>query len=222
MPSIAPSGLAFYTGDQFPAWQGNLFVGSMMEGRMARTGHIERIVFNRRGEEIRREGILTELRQRIRDVRQGPDGYLYVLTDEDDGVLLRIEPARAIVDLPGSSIFVERLDAMYVDKLDGRIDTASFDRMAATWRAEQAECLRSIDQHQAANQSYMAEGVQLLELARNARRLFEKRRWRLGRRGGSNAEQFSPGGAARNCRKTTPAWDRRDGERKLAISEFPN
>ena len=116
-PSIAPSGLAFYTGDQFPAWQGNLFVGSMMEGRMARTGHIERIVFNRRGEEIRREGILTELRQRIRDVRQGPDGYLYVLTDEDDGVLLRIEPARAIVDPPGSSIFVERLDAPRVPPL---------------------------------------------------------------------------------------------------------
>jgi len=75
-----------------------------------------------------------------------------------------------------------RLDAMYVDKLDGRIDIASFDRMAATWRAEQAECLRSIDQHQAANQSYMAEGVQLLELARNARRLFEKQEVREKRR----------------------------------------
>ena len=116
-PSIAPSGLTFYTGDHFPAWQGNLFVGSMREGRMARTGHIERIVFNRRGEEIRREGILTELRQRIRDVRQGPDGYLYVLTDEDDAVLLRIEPAHAIVDPPGSRIFVERLDAPRVPPL---------------------------------------------------------------------------------------------------------
>ena len=116
-PSIAPSGLTFYTGEHFPAWQGNLFVGSMMEGRMARTGHIERIVFNRRGEEIRREGILAELRQRIRDVRQGPDGYLYVLTDEDDGVLLRIEPAHAIVDPPGSSIFVERLDTPRVPPL---------------------------------------------------------------------------------------------------------
>ena len=116
-PSIAPSGLTFYTGEHFPAWQGNLFVGSMREGRMARTGHIERIVFNRRGEEIRREGILAELRQRIRDVRQGPDGYLYVLTDEDDGVLLRIEPAHAIVDPPGSSIFVERLDTPRVPPL---------------------------------------------------------------------------------------------------------
>ena len=108
-PSIGPSGLTFYTGPHFPAWQGNLFVGSMMEGRMPRTGHIERIVFNRRGEEIRREALLTELKQRIRDVRQGPDGYLYVLTDEDDGVLLRLEPATAIVDPPGSAIFVERL-----------------------------------------------------------------------------------------------------------------
>jgi len=108
-PSIAPSGLTFYTGEHFPAWQGNLFVGSMMEGRMPRTGHVERIAFNRRGEEIRRESILTELKQRIRDVRQGPDGYLYVLTEEDDAVLLRIEPARAIVDPPGSTIFIDRL-----------------------------------------------------------------------------------------------------------------
>ena len=76
-PSIAPSGLTFYTGEQFPAWQGNLIVGSMMVGRMQRTGHIERIVFNRSGEEIRREWMLGELKQRIRDVRQGPDGYLY-------------------------------------------------------------------------------------------------------------------------------------------------
>ena len=109
-PSIGPSGLTFYNGPHFPAWQGNLMVGSMMEGRMPRTGHIDRIVFNRRGEEIRRESILTELRQRVRDVRQGPDGYLYVLTDEDDAVLFRIEPARALVDPPGSAIFVERAD----------------------------------------------------------------------------------------------------------------
>ena len=67
-----------------------------------------------------------------------------------------------------------RLDTMYVDKLDGRIDAASFDRMAMAWRAEQAECLRLIEQHQTANQSYMTEGVRLLELARNARNLFEK------------------------------------------------
>ena len=91
-PSIAPSGLVFYTGERFPEWQGDLFVGSMMVGRMFHTGHLERIVFNPRGEEIRREWLLTDLKQRIRDVRQGPDGYLYVLTEEDDAVLLRLEP----------------------------------------------------------------------------------------------------------------------------------
>jgi len=91
-PSIAPSGLTFYTGDKFPEWQGNLFVGSLMVGRMFRTGHLERVVFNARGEEVGREWLLTELKQRIRDVRQGPDGYLYVLTEEDDAVLLRLEP----------------------------------------------------------------------------------------------------------------------------------
>ena len=101
-PSIAPSGLTFYDGDRFPAWRGNLFVGSMTVGRMQRTGHLERIVFNQRGEEMRREWLLAELKQRIRDVRQGPDGFLYVLTEEDDAALLRIEPARAITGLPGS------------------------------------------------------------------------------------------------------------------------
>ena len=71
---------------------------------------------------------------------------------------------------------------MYVDKLDGRIDTAAFDRMAATWRSEQADCLRSIEEHQTANQSYLAEGVRLLELARNARHLSEKQEAREKRR----------------------------------------
>ena len=92
VPSIAPSGLAWYTGDRFPAWKGNLFVGSMQTGRIPGTGHLERIVFNENDEELAREWLLTELRQRIRDVRQGPDGLLYVLTDADDGALLRIEP----------------------------------------------------------------------------------------------------------------------------------
>jgi site-specific DNA recombinase len=74
------------------------------------------------------------------------------------------------------------LDAMYVDKLDGRIDSASFDRMANEWQAEQDRCLRQIEQHQSANQTYMKEGVQLLELARNAQRLFEKQESREKRR----------------------------------------
>lgn len=91
-PSIAPSGTLFYTGEHFPQWQGNLFVGSMMEGRLPLTGHLERIVFNSRGQEIRRESLLTELKQRIREVQQGPDGYIYLLTEEENGALLRLEP----------------------------------------------------------------------------------------------------------------------------------
>jgi glucose/arabinose dehydrogenase len=93
VPSIAVSGLAFYTADQIPAWKGNVFVGAMFEGRTRGTGHLQRIVINEAGRPINREPLLTELRQRIRDVRQGPDGLLYVLTDEDAGAVLRIEPA---------------------------------------------------------------------------------------------------------------------------------
>ncbi len=92
-PGIAPSGLTFYTGDRFPSWKNNLFVGSIQRGRIPGTGGIERVVFNDKLWELRRETILTELKQRIRDVRQGPDGFLYVLTDEEDGAVLRIEPA---------------------------------------------------------------------------------------------------------------------------------
>ena len=92
VPSIAISGLTFYTGDKFPEWKGNAFVGSMMHGRIRWSGHIERLTFNEDGYSITREPILAELRQRIRDVREGPDGLLYVLTDQNPGVLLRIEP----------------------------------------------------------------------------------------------------------------------------------
>jgi glucose/arabinose dehydrogenase len=94
VPSIAVSGLSFYTGDRFgPTWTGNAFVGSMMEGRTRATGHVQRITFAENGQPIQREPILGQLRQRIRDVRPGPDGLIYVLTDENPGVLLRIEPA---------------------------------------------------------------------------------------------------------------------------------
>lgn len=102
IPSIAPSGLVFYSGDRFPAWRGDLFSGSLMTGRIDGTGHLERIELNRRGLEERREWLLADLRQRIRDVDQGPDGLLYVLTggsflgsDPEQGAaaLLRIEPA---------------------------------------------------------------------------------------------------------------------------------
>jgi glucose/arabinose dehydrogenase len=93
LPSIAPSGLTFYSGDRFPAWKGNLFVGSSRRGEVPRTGGLERVVLNDKMEELRRETLLTDLHQRIRDVRQGPDGLLYAVTDEDDGAVLRIEPA---------------------------------------------------------------------------------------------------------------------------------
>jgi glucose/arabinose dehydrogenase len=94
VPSIAISSIAFYTGDKFPNWQRNLFVSGMREGEIARTGQLVRIVFNDKWEELRRESLLRDLHQRIRDVRQGPDGLLYVITDEGaNSVLLRIEPA---------------------------------------------------------------------------------------------------------------------------------
>ncbi len=92
VPSIAPTGLAVYTGDKIAAWKGNLFVGSARIGEIPRTGGLERVVLNDKLEEVRRERLLGSLHQRIRDVRQGPDGLLYVVTDEDDGALLRIEP----------------------------------------------------------------------------------------------------------------------------------
>ena len=92
LPSIAVTGMTFYTGDRFPHWKRNLFVAGLREGGIPRTGQIQRLVFNDRWEELRREPMLTELKQRIRDIRQGPDGLLYVLTAEEDGALLRIEP----------------------------------------------------------------------------------------------------------------------------------
>jgi hypothetical protein len=75
-----------------------------------------------------------------------------------------------------------RLDAMYIDKLDGRVDTTFYERMSTSWREEQTRRLREIERHQAANKSYMDEGVRLLELARNARRLFERQEPREKRR----------------------------------------
>lgn len=85
VPSIAPSGMTFYTATQFPGWKGNLFVGSLKFGLLVRL-------------EVDGDRILSEERLfhgrygRIRDVVQGPDGYLYVLTDETDGAMLRLTP----------------------------------------------------------------------------------------------------------------------------------
>jgi len=92
VPAIAPSGLLFYTGDKFPEWKGNMFVGSIQRGRIPGTGAIERVVFNEKLWELRRETILQDFHQRVRDVRQGPDGLIYLLTEEDDGAVIKIEP----------------------------------------------------------------------------------------------------------------------------------
>ena len=94
VPSIAASGIAFYNGDKLPKWKGDVFVGALRVGEIPGTGHLERILFNEQMEELRRESLLVPMRQRIRDVRQGPDQLLYLLTDDPrDGALLRIEPA---------------------------------------------------------------------------------------------------------------------------------
>jgi glucose/arabinose dehydrogenase len=94
VPSIAPSGLTIYTGSQFPKWKGNVFVGSLRVGEITVTGHLERLVLTERGEALRRETLLLDLKQRVRDVRQSPDGLLYVLTEENDSALIRLEPAQ--------------------------------------------------------------------------------------------------------------------------------
>ena len=86
------SGRHVLQGDVFPGWRRNFFVGGLREGETPRTGQMQRIEFNERWEEIRREPLLRELKQRIRDVRQGPDGLLYALTSENPGAVLRIEP----------------------------------------------------------------------------------------------------------------------------------
>ena len=94
MPAISVSGMTFYTADKFKKWQGDLFVGGLRMGEIPATGHLERIRFNGNGEEIRREFLLTDLRLRIRGAYQGVDGNIYALVDEDNGALLKIEPAQ--------------------------------------------------------------------------------------------------------------------------------
>ena len=95
VPAIATSGLTFYTGDRFPTWKGHVFAGGMRQGEVPRSGQLVRLDFNDKWEELHRESMLRELQNRVRDVRQGPDGLLYVLTAENDGALLRIEPEPA-------------------------------------------------------------------------------------------------------------------------------
>jgi glucose/arabinose dehydrogenase len=83
--SVAPSGLAFLTSDRYPGWKGNLFIGTLRSQSLIRLQLDGRQV-------LQEEELLTGLRARIRDVRQGPDGYLYVVTDSADGQLLRLMP----------------------------------------------------------------------------------------------------------------------------------
>ena len=83
-PAIAPSGLAVYTGTPFPEWQGNLFAGGLI------SQDIRRIELDKSGNVTNEASI--EIGQRVRDVRQGPDGLIYVLTDEANGQLIRLEP----------------------------------------------------------------------------------------------------------------------------------
>jgi glucose/arabinose dehydrogenase len=85
-PSIAPSGMTLYTGDKFPAWRGNLFVGALKYRLLVRLEMRDKEI-------VHEERMLEDVLGRIRDVRTGPDGYIYVLTDHDDGVLARLEPA---------------------------------------------------------------------------------------------------------------------------------
>lgn len=91
-PSIAPSGLAIYYGDKFPQWNGDAFVGALAHK------HLRRVDLDDRGGAVGEQRLLTELNERIRDVRVGPDGYIYVTTDYEatgtpSGRVLRLEPA---------------------------------------------------------------------------------------------------------------------------------
>jgi glucose/arabinose dehydrogenase len=84
-PVIAPSGMVFYTGDLFPTWKGNLFIGGLASTNLVRlTIKGERVVDEER--------LLADLKERIRDVVQGPDGALYLLTDNPNGRVLKVVP----------------------------------------------------------------------------------------------------------------------------------
>ncbi|WP_370164352.1 PQQ-dependent sugar dehydrogenase [Marisediminitalea sp.] len=85
-PSIAPSGMTFYKGDVFKAWQGDLLVGAL------KFRHLRRISFNDKGEPESQTEYLKDRNERIRDVEVGPNGFIYVLTDEDNGKLLQVMP----------------------------------------------------------------------------------------------------------------------------------
>jgi len=93
MPAIAVSGMLFYTGDALSAWKGDIIVGALRTGEIPGTGHLERIMINRDYEEVRRESLITDLHQRVRDVEMGPDEFIYLATEQHNGAILKIEPA---------------------------------------------------------------------------------------------------------------------------------
>jgi glucose/arabinose dehydrogenase len=82
-PSINPGNLIFYSGDRFPAWEGQMLMATM-------TRSLLRATFDDQGNPLTQERMLSDLGQRLRDIRQGPDGYIYLLTDETAGAVLRI------------------------------------------------------------------------------------------------------------------------------------
>lgn len=84
-PVIAPSGMVFYTGDKFPEWKGNIFVGGLASNALVRL-----VLEN--GRVVKEERYLHELHERIRDVRQGDDGFIYLITDNTNGRVLRVKP----------------------------------------------------------------------------------------------------------------------------------
>ena len=86
VPSISPSGLTIYDGERFPAWRGSVFAGALSAELLVRL-EVEG------GRVVVEERMLEDLEERIRDVRQGPDGLIYLLTDHPEGMLLRLEPA---------------------------------------------------------------------------------------------------------------------------------
>lgn len=86
VPSIATSNMMFYTGDAFPQWQGDLFVGALRGQQVARLDMED-------GRIMHEEALLTDSVGRIRDIEQGPDGYIYVITDDRNGSLIQIKPA---------------------------------------------------------------------------------------------------------------------------------
>jgi glucose/arabinose dehydrogenase len=86
-PSIAPSGMAFYTGNAFPQWRGNAFVGALAGM------HLRRVVLDGT-RVVSQEKLLDGYNRRIRDVRNGPDGFLYLLVDDSRAPVLRLEPAQ--------------------------------------------------------------------------------------------------------------------------------